>query len=60
MNLRIVAFQKLFQMDYIDREATWYMGWIYPGYDVVDDKLPKISFGREKVWCCKGAYVYRG
>ena len=38
---RIVAFQKRFQIDHIDREATWYMGWIFPGYDTVDDQLPK-------------------
>ena len=24
-----------------NREATWYMGWIYPGYSVVDEKLPE-------------------
>ncbi|MDD6572680.1 MAG: acyltransferase domain-containing protein [Thermoflexaceae bacterium] len=47
-NSRIVAFQKLFQIDYIDREATWYMGWIFPGYDTVDDKLPeKTTLQRE-------------
>lgn len=38
---RLVAFQKLFQIDTIDREAVWYMGWIYPGYDVADDRLPE-------------------
>lgn len=38
---RIVAFQKRFQIDHIDREATWYIGWIFPGYDTVDDQLPK-------------------
>lgn len=37
----IVAFQKLFCIDEIDREATWYMGWIYPGYEKVDEKLPE-------------------
>ncbi len=29
------------EYELIDREAVWYMGWIYPGYDVVDDKLPE-------------------
>lgn len=37
----IVAFQKLFCIDEIDREATWYMGWIYPGYEKADEKLPE-------------------
>lgn len=41
MNSKIVAFQRLFQIDSIDREADWYMQWIYPGYDVADDKLPE-------------------
>lgn len=37
----IVQFQRLFNIEKIDREATWYMGWIYPGYEIVDDKLPE-------------------
>lgn len=49
MNSRIVAFQRLFQVDDINREATWYMGWIYPGYDVVDDKLPEKTLLQRKL-----------
>ena len=37
----IVAFQKLFEIDTIDREATWYMGWIFPGCEKADDNLPE-------------------
>lgn len=37
----MLAFQRLFEIDSIDREATWYMGWIYPGYDKVDENLPE-------------------
>lgn len=37
----ILAFQRLFEIDSIDREATWYMGWIYPGYGMVDENLPE-------------------
>lgn len=37
----IVAFQKMFEIDTIDRNATWYMGWIFPGCDKVDDTLPE-------------------
>lgn len=40
-NSNIVKFQKLFTLDVIDRDATWYMGWIFPGYEIVDDKLPE-------------------
>lgn len=37
----ILAFQRRFKIDSIDREATWYMGWIFPGYDAVDSNLPE-------------------
>ena len=48
MDLRIVAFQKLFLIDHIDREATWHMRWIYPGLDVVDDRLPEKTLLQRK------------
>lgn len=45
---RIVAFQRLFEIDQIDREATWFLGWIYPGHDIVDENLPeKTSLQRQ-------------
>lgn len=45
---RIVAFQRLFEIDQIDREATWFLGWIYPGHDTVDENLPeKTSLQRQ-------------
>lgn len=45
---RIVAFQRLFEIDQIDREATWFLGWIYPGHDTVDGNLPeKTSLQRQ-------------
>lgn len=37
----VVAFGKLFQIDSIDRTATWYMGWIFPGSDEVNESLPE-------------------
>ena len=37
----IVAFQKMFEIDTIERNATWYMGWIFPDCDKVDDTLPE-------------------
>ena len=46
---RIAGFQKLFQIDQIDREATWYMGWIYPGYDIVDESLPEKTLLQKKL-----------
>lgn len=45
---KIVAFQNLFEIDSIDRDAIWFMGWIYPGHDTVDDSLPeKTTLQRE-------------
>lgn len=37
----IVAFQNLFEIDIVDYDATWYMGWIFPGVEVVDANLPE-------------------
>lgn len=37
----ITAFQQLFEIDMIDYAATWYMGWIFPGYEKVDEFLPE-------------------
>lgn len=37
----IIAFQNLFEIDFVDRDATWYMEWIYPGYEKIDDHLPE-------------------
>lgn len=47
-NSNIAAFQKLFEISHIDMDATWYMGWIFPGYEKVDENLPeKTSLQRE-------------
>ncbi len=44
----ILAFQKHFHIDSVDRNAVWYMDWIYPGYHEINDKLPeKTSLQRE-------------
>jgi hypothetical protein len=40
-NANIIAFQKLFEIDYIDRTAVWYKDWIFPGYDKMDENLPE-------------------
>lgn len=37
----IVAFQNLFEMDTLNYDATWYMGWIFPGYENVNESLPE-------------------
>lgn len=37
----ILAFQNLFEIDHVDTEATWYMGWIFPGAEQVDERLPE-------------------
>lgn len=40
-NSNIVAFQNLFEIDALNYEATWYMGWIFPGYETIDESLPE-------------------
>lgn len=37
----IIAFQNLFEIDVVDYSATWYMGWIFPGMENVDELLPE-------------------
>ena len=37
----ILAFQERFEIDSVDREAMWYMGWIYPGFETIDENLPE-------------------
>lgn len=37
----IIAFQNLFEIDNVDYDATWYMGWIFPGFDNVVELLPE-------------------
>lgn len=40
-NSNIIAFQNLFEIDALDYNATWYMGWIFPGAENVDELLPE-------------------
>lgn len=37
----IIAFQNLFEIDRIDYDAVWYMGWIFPGIERIDENLPE-------------------
>jgi len=37
----IIVFQNLFEIDTLNYDATWYMGWIFPGYETVNDSLPE-------------------
>lgn len=37
----IIAFQNLFEVDVIDYDAVWYMGWIFPGCEKADVFLPE-------------------
>ena len=66
----ILAFQNMFEIDSVDYEATWFMGWIFPGYESVDSRLPeKTSLQRrmkayllegKKVGCAKGHLKGKG
>ncbi len=37
----IIAFQNLFEIDTVDYDATWYMKWIFPGIENIDESLPE-------------------
>lgn len=37
----ILAFQDLYELDEIDEDATWFMEWIFPGYDEITKALPE-------------------
>lgn len=37
----IIRFKSLFDVDSVDYEQTWYMGWIFPGYSEVNENLPE-------------------
>lgn len=37
----ILMFKSLFDIDYVDYEQNWYMGWIFPGYSEVNENLPE-------------------
>lgn len=37
----IISFQNMFEIETVDYEATWYMGWIFPGIEKVDENLPE-------------------
>ena len=37
----VLAFKHLFELEEIDEAATWFMGWIYPGYEEIDENLPE-------------------
>lgn len=40
-NSNILAFQERFELDIINLEATWFMTFIYPGHETVDEGLPE-------------------
>lgn len=45
----ILAFQNLFEIDTVDHDATWYMGWIFPGIETVDEQLPEKTSLQRKI-----------
>lgn len=38
---KILAFKHLFDIDHVDYEQSWWMGWIYPGYSEINESLPE-------------------
>jgi hypothetical protein len=37
----ILTFKSLFDIDFVDYNQNWYMGWIFPGYAEVNENLPE-------------------
>lgn len=37
----ILNFKSMFEIESVDYEQNWYMGWIFPGYSKVDEELPE-------------------
>lgn len=37
----ILTFKSLFDIEYVDYNQNWYMGWIFPGYTEVNEDLPE-------------------
>lgn len=48
-NSNIVLFQNLFEIENVDYEATWYMGWIFPGIQTIDEQLPEKTMLQRKL-----------
>ena len=40
-NSNILRFKSLFDIDHVDYEQNWYMGWIFPGYTEINEHLPE-------------------
>ena len=40
-NSNILTFKNLFDIDYVDYEQSWCMGWIFPGYSEINENLPE-------------------
>lgn len=37
----ILTFRRLFDIEFVDYNQNWYMGWIFPGYSEVNEELPE-------------------
>lgn len=37
----ILTFRRLFDIDFVDYNQDWYMGWVFPGYSEVNGELPE-------------------
>ncbi len=40
-NSKIIQFQELFEIETVDYENPYIMGWVFPGYDKVSEELPE-------------------
>lgn len=37
----ILAFQNLFEIEEVNEDARWFMDWVYPGIQLIDENLPE-------------------
>lgn len=45
----ILDFQNLFEIDSVDYDAMWFMDWIFPGYESIDENLPERTSLQRKI-----------
>ena len=44
----VVTYQNLFEIDTLNYDVTWYMGWIFPRHEIVNESLLEHTTLRRK------------
>jgi len=45
----VLSFKRMFEIEHANEDAMWFMGFIYPGYGVVDENLPETTSLQRKM-----------